>query len=502
MQLIIKALGMVTTLIGSAIASALASLYLTILATLAQIYSILVIAGNIISVPIHLFLMTKYIWGNNFSFSNDNGPWQDLYNEIIEDDTHCASQSESSFAKLITTLQVPFRTLQLVLGGIISESIVFIETGVYLGAFYLTAAFFIVNNTYKYVAKDKQEHTNNDELKEIGLKFKAEINSQADEAPSPTKTYSNWYTPTNIFRSIYSAHGSFLILRSVRAMVQATYNWHYADKEYSNYSFIANTQKAFDGIKSIFIFLNALLPSAPKSADAHTENTKLLADKFARIREKTQQKNSKENCVYFVSSCHDRGGAIINSEKIRYYHLHKISELEKHYNVMPYVVNDVDSIEKYMKENQNVKLINIVSHGTDVSRLLRNNLAYATSAIGLMSNDHDCFVNIQAPEMEITPKDKKCALYPSFKPIIFNNLAPGGQIILDACSIGAGENSYAENTAKANPGISVYAPEHNLYFSKPVIKCIDNKPNITAVDHGVCLAIPYQMKRFLYQIKS
>ena len=69
-------------------------------------------------------------------------------------------------------------------------------------------------------------------------------------------------------------------------------------------------------------------------------------------------------------------------------------------------------------------------------------------------------------------------------------------IIFDACSVGEKE-SVAEETAKINIGVTVFAPERSLCFSKPIFK-ISQKVGLILdhMVHGFALVNAYTSKKF------
>lgn len=261
---------------------------------------------------------------------------------------------------------------------------------------------------------------------------------------------------SKLIRSTYNTTNRFLIPRSFGSLVKATYSWHYANKQYNGLWVIAKLQKAFDIFKSVFIFLGSLFSGNDDI------NRYKLNQKFEEIRRKNSSNLNQSNkpiCAYFVSK-QDDNGAVITGDVLKYYHLHKILNLSEHYIVHPYVINTSADIQRHMTTLENVSLINIVAHG-----------------------DRDMVCIDDSMTLTDTP---------------FANLANNAEIILDACSVAAGTNSYAHKIASANRNrnVTVFGPSNYLFFSKPVIEVKEDGPHVSGVDHGFCIITPYKMCSF------
>lgn len=205
------------------------------------------------------------------------------------------------------------------------------------------------------------------------------------------------------------------------------------------------------------------------SRESFERNINRLDEDFATINNGLNA-GTKPICAYFVSN-RDHSGAILG-DHLYYYHHYKIQQFQKYYDVAAKVIRDNKEIPELLKSlksqhpNREVKVIDIVSHGTPY------------------------MLAIPAPRLQVPFEDGN----------EFSDCAKDAVIILDACSTGMGENSIAESIAKKNAGKTVMAPGCDLFFSKPVFEQQEQAVKINHVVHGFAVFNAYTSKQFRFPI--
>lgn len=183
-------------------------------------------------------------------------------------------------------------------------------------------------------------------------------------------------------------------------------------------------------------------------------------------------KTKRALCAYFVSS-EDHNGAILG-DPVYYYHHYKIKRLEKYFDVSAKVVRTADEMFKHLNDlkaaypDRPIQLVDIVAHGSSQSIVIKSS---SQNKEDVYDNDH-------------VGKDE------------FSACAEDADIILDACSTGAGDNSIGKLIGEKNPGKRVYAPGSALFFSKPVFKIRNGVTKVDHVTHGFAIVNAYTSKEF------
>lgn len=243
-----------------------------------------------------------------------------------------------------------------------------------------------------------------------------------------------------------------------------------------------NCVKRFFRIVGEYFKLIGEILSYPREHGQFMENSKELKRHFSKINQQTEDnitgnKNDKPICNYFVSA-QDFNGTVLGNDAC-YYHLYKIKQLERHYNVVARVVKSTQDLFDGLKEdkarfgNREIKLVDIVAHGDSGSLCIK-----------------DLFKAKSFP-----PNFEKDDIHNDQ----FRDCARDCAIIIDACSTGEGENSIAEEWARRNPGKTVFAPGAPLFFSKPIIKTINKMPKVEHVVHGFAVFNAYTNKKFTFE---
>lgn len=252
----------------------------------------------------------------------------------------------------------------------------------------------------------------------------------------------------------------FMMLQEMPAFLSTGYKIRY-EKALKEENLLTRIIKV---IPRYFQLIKEVLSYQP-TTEAQQQSLEKITGDFVEISKKVQE-CEKPICAYFVGS-DDHNGAI-TGDHMRYYHRYKIQKLEKHFAVSAKVVENTQQIFEHLKElkdkypDREIKVVDIVAHGS-------------SDSIGIATKGYD-----------FTAKDA------------FADCAEDASIILDACSVGTGRNSIAENIARANPKKSVMAPGKSLYFSKPLFKTTDGQTRVDDVIHGFSLTNAYTSKKFTY----
>ncbi len=257
----------------------------------------------------------------------------------------------------------------------------------------------------------------------------------------------------------------FLILRALPKLVDVAYRYHYPDEDKKQRNFFQQIAYFFikGAMKCRLLFKLALLKG--NSLSECERNANILTNEFAKIREVNKSvSNEKPVCAYFVSSyirpiekwsaIHE---SVIFGDSIIYYHLYKIEQLQKHYDVYPYVVQNFETLKTKIQEHDKISLIDIVACGIG-------------SIKGGSLSIHD--------ELDLHRKDTEQKL----------------QVIIDSGGY-HGKGQIAEELARNNTNSTVFAAKHGVFFSTPQIKVKNNKPKVKSVAHGPCIVTPYWMDK-------
>lgn len=182
-------------------------------------------------------------------------------------------------------------------------------------------------------------------------------------------------------------------------------------------------------------------------------------------------RETKPICAYFVSS-HDENGAILG-DHLYYYHHYKMKNFAKHYSVAAKVIRTSDEMFQFLRQlkeqnpNREIKVVDLVCHGDPSTLAVKK-------------------VNGQFYKKSDLKEDE------------FKHCARDAAIILDACSVGKGNMSIANEIAKKNPGKRVIAPGASLFFSKPIISKQNGQSFVEHVVHGFAIFNAYTSRQFKY----
>lgn len=172
--------------------------------------------------------------------------------------------------------------------------------------------------------------------------------------------------------------------------------------------------------------------------------------------------------MYFVHDRDNSGGAIIGDRSV-YYHHYKIENYSKYYDVFAYTVSNSAEIQEKLQQlakfhpDRKIQLVNLVGHG-----------------------DPKSMGSSESPEDTLLAGDAE-------HQAIFGAVDKEGAIILDGCSTGEGQDSLAEKIAGAVRGVTVYAPDEALFWSKPLM---DQEGAVRGVVHGLGKVYAAVMRRF------
>ncbi|MBA3815966.1 MAG: hypothetical protein H0X29_05515 [Parachlamydiaceae bacterium] len=265
----------------------------------------------------------------------------------------------------------------------------------------------------------------------------------------------------------------FMIPREMPAYFSTAYALRFKDFQIEKGVF----SRLFGKIKRYKQLIGEVL-RMDSSQSALKHNIDRLDSDFAKINDKLVN-TKRPLCAYFVSD-QDYNGAILG-DPVYYYHHYKIGKFEKHFDVSAKVVRTTEEMFKHLNElkltypDRPIKVVDIVAHGNHES--IDINLPFQQEQ-GLSPNQDLSYNKEHVGKNE------------------FNACAPDADIILDACSTGAGDNNIAKLIAEQNPGKRVYAPGTSLFFSKPVFKTHNGMTKIDHVTHGFAIVNAYTSREF------
>lgn len=208
-------------------------------------------------------------------------------------------------------------------------------------------------------------------------------------------------------------------------------------------------------------------------------NAARLNNEFTLIRA-TPNGGTKPLCVYVVFP-YDSNGAILGNFATSF-HLYKIENYKNTHTVAPFLASSAEELFKILKtvkenyENNQIQIVDIHCHGTP-----------------------QC-LNLPLAIPEIIEDDPPLFTVESLKENQFENCVENANIILNACSTGYGPDSLGEVLAKKNPRKTIFAPQGDLFCSKPIISIdrLNNSPFVEQVLHGPARLIAHRAKKFQY----
>ncbi len=260
-------------------------------------------------------------------------------------------------------------------------------------------------------------------------------------------------------------HSAFMMPRELCSYFSTAYSLRYPEYVEPSLNLAQRVVAVFQRVK---VLLEELLYSYFTSFEKLLVIQDLRQD-FAALSQKLPE-SEKPICAYFISS-KDHNGALL-SRRVYYYHHYKLQQYEQHYALSAKVIESVQEMFDHLIElkreypTRNILLVDLVCHGSPQSLSLSGEGKDRWDLEDLQNNQfHMCHEN--------------------------------ATIILDACSSGSGTNSFGSRLASMNAGKTVFAPQFQLFFSKPIIFSSNTIfPTIEYVVHGFSLAIAYTCARF------